>query len=57
MANSANMILDQVLGLSAIERANIAEKYFLALIVLIQKLILFGHKKRMLVLRHIKRVE
>ena len=58
MANSATIILDQALGLSAIERANIAEKkYFLALILLIQKLILFGPKKQMHVLRHIKKVK
>ena len=31
MANSANMILDQVLGLSAIERANIVEKILFSL--------------------------
>ena len=57
MENSANMILDQALELSAAERAIVAENYFLVLIAQTQKLMLFGQKRLTLVLRRTKKVK
>ena len=57
MSKSVTLILDQALELSATERADVSEKLLLVWIVLTQKLMPFGQKKLMHVLRLTKRVK